>query len=516
MSAKKSSRARAALTGLAGAPASATLAIVLCAMVNVLAARHYRRFDWTRAGLFTLSPRSQQVARGVREPVEIVVLLGRAEAQWRDATELAERYRAINNRITVRSIDPDRQRDAFIAFLQRYGLRAGRSSQSDITAEAGIVVVRGDRHLEIKREELAALGDATRGGQDATAAERIANARVTVERALSSAIVQIERGDRPLVCISKGHDEVPLQGGDESMQLFVQELEHDNVRTREVEVRGTAAVPSDCEALVIAGPRQAFAEGEAQSVTRYLQSGGNLLLLLDPFFLDRHHAPSGLESVARMAGIEPTPTVVVEAEARHLLEGMPPMVFTAGDFGAHELSRNFRGIDAQVLVQTARALRTNGAAGAQPETILRTGTEAWGERGELDAVRDGALRRDADDLAGPVDLAIASRIPDARRRPGREANGRVVIFGFSHPVTNEAMAPGFRARFADAALVQSAVGWLIARSDLVDVPPRPANAAALLISAESIKLVRWYALLFVPLAAALVGIAVLRARRSVE
>lgn len=517
MSETKTALVRSRLASIAGAPASMLLALVLFGMVNILAARHYRRFDWTRAQLFTLSPRSQQIARGVRNRVEIVILLGRAEPQWRDAVELAERYRAINPAITVRTLDPDRQREAFVAFLQRYGLRAGRSSQSDIAAEAGVVVVNGDRHLEIRRDDLAALGDATRaGGGDATAGERIANARVTVERALSSAIVQIERGDRPTLCVSSGHDEIPLQGSDESMQLFAQELEHDNITTRAVELRGTPSVPADCDALLIAGPRQAFTDGEARAVSRYMQAGGNLLLLLDPFFVDRHHAPSGLESITRLAGIEPTSTVVVESDPQKLLDGLPPMVFTAGDFGAHELSRNFRGIDAEVLVRTARVLRTSGGATVVPETILRTTPAAWGETGELDAVRDGALRRDGNDIAGPVDIALASRVSDARQRPGRAANGRVVVFGFSYLVTNEAMTPAARARFADAALLQAAVGWLVERQDLVDVPPKPANSAALLVSAETVKLVRWYSVVFIPLAALLVGIAVLRARKSVE
>jgi hypothetical protein len=511
------SRVQGALTTLAGGPASALLGLVLFGMVNILAARHYRRFDWTRAQLFTLSARSQQVARNVRDPIEIVVLLGRAEPQWRDAFELAERYRALSPKITVRTLDPDRQREAFVAFLQRYGLRAGRSSQSDIAAEAGIVIVRGDRHLEIRREDLAALGDATRaGGGDASAAERIANARVTVERAISSALVQIERGDRPTLCVSTGHDEVPLQGSDESMQLFAQELAHDNIQTRPVELRGTASVPSDCDALMIAGPRQAFTEGEARSVERYARAGGNLLILLDPFFVDRHHAPSGLESVTRLAGIEPSSSVVVEADQSKLLEGLPPMVFTAGDFGAHEIARNFRGIDAEVLVRTARALRVSNGATTQPDSILRTSTSSWGETGELDAVRDGALRRDPSDIAGPIDIALAGRVADARPRAGRSASGRMVVFGFSYLATNEAMAAGARARFVDAALLQASVGWLVERNDLIDVPPKPANSAALMVSAETVKLVRWYALVFVPLAALLVGLAVLRARKSVE
>ncbi|MDP3277654.1 MAG: GldG family protein [Deltaproteobacteria bacterium] len=504
------------LERLAGAPTAALLALVLFGIINVLAARHYRRFDWTRAGLFTLSPRSQQVARSTREPVEIVVLLGRAEAQWRDAVELAERYRALTPKITVRTLDPDRQREAFVAFAQRYGLRATRSSTSDVAAEAGIVIVRGERHLEIKRDQLAALGDAVQNGADRSAADRIASARVTVERALTSALVAIARTDRPTLCVSKGHDEVPMSGTDESMQLFVQDLEHDNITAREVTIRGATAVPADCDALLIAGPRQAFTEGEAARVLRYARAGGNLLVLLDPNFVERRHAQTGLESVLREAGIEATRSVVVESDPEHLLENLPPMVFTAGDFGAHEISRNLRGIDAQVLVRTARALQVLPAANSQAESLLRTTPSAWGETGELEAVRDGALRRDGADITGPIDLALASRFANVRPRVGHRANGRIAVFSFSYLVTNEAMSLGFRARFADAALLQAAVGWLLERDDLVDVPPRPANSSALLISQESIKLIRWYALGLVPLAAILVGVAVLRARKSVE
>ncbi len=505
----------AAFTKLLGAPAAMILALVLCAIVNLLSARHYRRYDWTRGQLFTLSGRSQQVARDVHSDIEIVVLLGRGEPQWRESVELLERYRALNPRINVRSIDPDRQSAQFVAFAQRQSIRLTRSAQSEVGAESGIVLVRGDRHIEIKRDQLAALGDALRqGGAESSAAERIANARITVERAVSSAIVQIEHSDRPTICVSKGHDELPLQGTDQSMQMLAQELEHDNITTRETELRGNAAVPSDCDVLMICGPRQAFTDGEAEGILRYLRSGGNLLLFLDPFFVASHHAPSGLESVTRAAGIEPARVVVVESDSQQLIEGVPPMIFTASDFGVHELSRNFRGIDAHVLVRTARGLRVSSGAAVVPESLLRSSPNSWGETGELEAARDGTLRLDGDDIRGPMDLALASHIEGARVRPGHIANGRMVVVGFSYLVTNEAMDLSFRARYSNAAFVQASVGWLVARADLQDIPPRPASSAALLISQESLKLIWWYALLFVPAAAAIVGFAVLRARKA--
>lgn len=505
-----------AVAKILGAPTAMLLALIFCGIVNLLSARHYRRFDWTRAQLFSLSGRSQQIAREVHSPIELVVLLGRGEPQWRESVELVERYRALNpSMISVRSIDPDRQSAQFVSFAQRYGLRLTRSAQSEVGAESGLVVVRGDRHLEIKRDQLAALGDALRqGGAEASAAERIANARITVERAVSSAIVQIEHSDRPTMCVSKGHDELPMQGTDQSMQLMAQEFEHDNITAREVELRGSATVPSDCDMLLIAGPRQAFSEGESQNILRYLRAGGNLLLLLDPFFVERHHAPTGLETVTRAAGIEPAPVVVIESDPQQLLEGVPPMIFTASDFGAHDLSRNFRGIDAHVLVRTARALRVSSGASVVPESLLRASPTSWGEAGELEAVRDGALRMDGSDIRGPIDLALASHVEGAATRPGRLANGRVVVIGFSYLITNEAMDLSFRARYANTAFTQAAVGWLIARADLQDIPPRPASSTALLISQESIKMIWWYALLFVPGAAAVVGFAVLRARKA--
>ena len=39
------------------ASASTLLLVAILAMVNYLAFRHYKRFDWTSQGIFTLSPK---------------------------------------------------------------------------------------------------------------------------------------------------------------------------------------------------------------------------------------------------------------------------------------------------------------------------------------------------------------------------------------------------------------------------------------------------------------------------
>jgi hypothetical protein len=67
-----------------------------------------------------------------------------------------------------------------------------------------------------------------------------------------------------------------------------------------------------------------------------------------------------------------------------------------------------------------------------------------------------------------------------------------------------------------AFLVDSALSWLSARSAVIDVPDRDEVAAGIRVSDEGREEVRRYVLLLMPLAAALLGVAVWAWRRSSE
>jgi hypothetical protein len=332
-------------------------------------------------------------------------------------------------------------------------------------------------------------------------------------------LLRVDRDARTTICFAAGHGELALEGGDDSMAMLATELRHINLTTRAVELRGSATVPTECDAFVIAGPRQAFTAGEADAVARYVRAGGNVLMLLDPYFVERRFAPTGLEPVAALGGIELTQSIALETDAAHLVPDALPATFTATEFGDHAITRSLRGLDARVLVTTARALRRASGSAVVPESLMRTTTGAWGETATTDAVREGALTHDGNDVNGPLDLAMAAQVPGVARPAGdatgrRTAAGRLVVMGYSHLATNEALSLAFQARFANGYLVLSSLGWLTDQRALVEVPARPASAAALNISTQDIKHIRIYAMLLVPLAAALVGVAVSRARRA--
>ena len=127
-------------------PVWALLVVALFALANYTAARHYRRWDWTSAQRFTLSTRSVEIARSLREPVELYVLLSSRDPLYSETHELAERYAAISPKVRLHLIDPDRQRERLIALAQELDPHLlDRTAEGRTLATAGVLVRRGNR-----------------------------------------------------------------------------------------------------------------------------------------------------------------------------------------------------------------------------------------------------------------------------------------------------------------------------------------------------------------------------------
>ena len=63
-------------------------------------------------------------------------------------------------------------------------------------------------------------------------------------------------------------------------------------------------------------------------------------------------------------------------------------------------------------------------------------------------------------------------------------------------------------------LAEAAIGWATARRELVNIPGRPVDRAALLVSPNDLTKIGVYVRVLIPLAAGLVGLAVSRARTN--
>ena len=64
-------------------------------MLNYLAFRHYKRWDWTEESLFTLSDRSERVLAELEQPVEVWVMVGENEPEHAELRTLVSLVRRL-------------------------------------------------------------------------------------------------------------------------------------------------------------------------------------------------------------------------------------------------------------------------------------------------------------------------------------------------------------------------------------------------------------------------------------
>jgi hypothetical protein len=108
---------------------------------------------------------------------------------------------------------------------------------------------------------------------------------------------------------------------------------------------------------------------------------------------------------------------------------------------------------------------------------------------------------------------MASERP--RVTPGAPHGPRVVVLGSRYFLAQDNWRQP-RPLHGAAFLVDSALSWLAARPEVVDVPDRAEVAAGMRVSEEGRTEVQRYVLIFMPLAALLLAAAVWAWRRSSE
>jgi ABC-type uncharacterized transport system len=489
-------------------------AVVLAFLVNMLAARHFTRWDWTRDRRWTLSPATVETLHTLEQPVEVWAIAGSGDPLEHSLKELLASYRAASSRIDVHWIDPDRDVGQLIALQTRFGLDAGRTEDGRIATDAVVVVATGDKHWFLTPQDLFQQADDD------------VHAKPREERALTQAIRSVLGGQRAKLCFTVGHGELSLDPGHderEGLGALRDLLEKNNYELASVDLTspGMHEPFAGCTVAVIAGMRAPFAPEEANRLRAWLLQGGSLLAAVGP--LDPV-APSGMPA-AGLDGVLGPFGIALDDDLVHELEPSVSIPDTHGEgffVSAHPhpvtITLVAGGADAhppRVAAFFTRSLRHMASPDAAPAAdLLSTGDTAFAKTDIAGAAKwVDAPPRAAGDAAGPFVVAMASERP--RIGPSAPHGPRAVVLGSRYFLAEDNWRQP-RPMHGAAFFVDSALSWLAARPEVVDVPDRAEVAAGMRVSEEGRAEVQRYALLFMPLAALLLGASVWGWRRSSE
>lgn len=518
---------------------AATLGISILVMVNYISSRHYARWDWTEHKVFTLSDQTKEALSSLDQEVVVFVFLARGEQDFADIETLIEEYVATTPNITAEWVDPDRDRARYQVLADRFGLDTWMAG--DVTlSQVPVVVTSGDRKWKVERHQLIL--------EDFDSFDDVDGHKLDLqsERALTGAILEVVSGRTTRICVAQGHGEWELGAvGERSLSPVVRELDWEKITAEPLEISPNTEVPASCDALFVVGPQRPFSEEEVERIDKYIGSGGNVLLALDPVVKKQRLQPTGFEESLRERGIVVGNDIVIEHDASRVLPGNPGDLFLVTDLSTHRLTDMIRRRGGGVLLAVAGSVEAekggyaegllHTSAQVRAETDLRQAVEAdakptkgqapvavavaWervGSGAEVETETEtgpGAVARAATDAAAAAEAAsVPAAAPGTATDSAPDsAPGRLVVIGDSDWLSGELLD---NPQLSNIDLLSSVAGWLTQREALIQIAPRKTKARAVIMSDTDLANVFFRVAILLPLAAMIAGFGVWWSRRS--
>lgn len=471
---------------------AAALVAVILVLGAIIIARHPARWDLSAERVNTLEATTRAALDQVEVPVRLLLIRpGEAEFApvWDEVDTVLDRMIDAQPRLSRQDVDPTLQADRMRALAFELGI-----VPKDLKDYGAVVVQAGTRTRIVDLIEVAELD------HDALGQGRMRAFRG--EQAIASAIADATRRDRPVLCATSGHGELPVRAGDgaSDWSALAAHLDREGVAVEDIGVV-SAGVPAYCRVLAVIGPTFPLSPDEALAVDRYLNEGGRLLLALGAGGAGGEGLdslpPSGLELVVDGFGITLPRAIAVDRGPEVSLGDQIDSFRVVETYGAHPITSAFAGRRVTVWQRPRALLVGAGEGGAEAVALVSTSPAGWGET-ELPVPM--STRADPDDLPGPVAIAAAAWRDDAR----------VVVLGSEHALYSELAARGIG---GNQTLAASAVLWLAGADARVDVGDKTPEQLRLMMTSSQRTTTFVACVLVIPFGFALVGGLVWRRRR---
>lgn len=498
---------------------AAGLAVVVA--INWLANKYFIRRDATFKKVYTLSETSKLLLQKLvddKTKVQLYFLSGPSDEQTREVVEhtlkLLEEYSL--------------QSERMVTYEERSLLGADPTPIYEVCDKTGV------RPEDLEGNEILFYCDSTKKKKSVSFRELYevdsfgsmgpsssdTKYKFKGESVLTAGIQEVTEASKVLLYFVTGHGEYGLQDFDRfglsSLDRLLKSKE--NYETKELNL-AHGKVPEDAGAVVIVRPKTKFAPSEIDTLRKYLDEGGRLLVLLNS---NRDQAESDRQEIDDLLvmlstwGIEVGNDYVFEGDPSRRFVGFArtptgedigqdtgPIVFNVVDYGYHEIVRKLRGIQTWFMV--SRSVRR---AAQVPEGI--TVTELARTSPESAAVSDTVRRGQPPPGSmrpGPISIAVSAEKQTSDEHPLKT---RIVVVGDADSLTNAVFQ-----QFGRNQLVTNSLRWLVGREHLISgIEPIETSDPKLNLTKEDEKRVASITIVAIPGTFVLLAIATWLMRRK--
>jgi ABC-type uncharacterized transport system involved in gliding motility auxiliary subunit len=397
------------------------LFVCLVVVVGYLASQYHVARDITQANRNILTPGSVNILKSMKDPVSVTVYASNDDANHGDTfrkgmIDFMARYQREKKDIHLKFINPS----AEPKLAQEAGIK-----------EDGEVVVEYNKRTEHISPPIA-------------------------EQEMTNLLVRLARTNTQAIMYLDGHGERHLQGvKNNDLGEFGKQLEAKGFKFSNPDLTIAQAVPANGAMLVIASPQVDLSPVEVKKIQTYLESGGNLLWLLDD---DNLH---GLKEVADYLGMTVSPGIAVDLTAAQY--GADAKVAFASAYGEHAITKNFQ---LRTLFPEAHEIDAKASYefGWKVGRLVDVAPNGWLESEKI--VNGGknqkAVFDEKTEKRGPINIGVA-----LERIYGKKGQ-RVVIMGNGNFLSNTFITNGGNLDFG-----VNIINWLTGDDNLITIQPMP-------------------------------------------
>ncbi len=424
--------------------------VAILGAANYLADRYNKTLDATSSKQFSLSDQTKKVVGNLQQDVKIYYFdetrnFGdtRGRVSPRD---LLGRYDNLSHRVSVEYVDPAKN------------------------------------PLRTREMKISSLGTTI-----VEAAGRREEAKSLSEEQVTNALIRALKPDKRTACFLEGHGEHELENSDPGGFSSVKDsLESSNFQTKGVSLlEKDAAVPADCTALVVAGPRNDLVEIETQAIRKYVEGGGGAFFMLDP--PTKGVSNAALVKLLADWGVKVNDDIVVDLSGVGQLFGADELSPLVTKYESHAITREMRNVAS--LFPLSRSVEPGESKDKTTvEKLFGTSARSYATT----SFGTGQIKLDPKkDKAGPFSLALAGTC----RTDKENVKGRFLVTGSSRFVTNSTL--GFPGGNRD--LFLNMMSWLTADEDLISIRPKDPEDRRLTLNQAQMRRVFYSSVIGFPL-----------------
>jgi hypothetical protein len=445
------------------------LILFLAAMVNSLAFKHYKRWDFSRDQKYALSDKTKRFLNTLKGRMRITVFFAPTTPITADVQNLLTEYQyAGKGKIDIEHIDPERNLSRAKELFDKYKV---------VTDESLLILDYDGRNKTVKASEMA---DFDQSGMAIGEGPRVAAFKG--EQAITSAMIDLVEGKKKILGYVTGHKEPPLTEGTSPITVLKTFIENENIKFQELNLLDLDAIPP--------GVKQ-----------------GRILLLLDP----SAQTPK-LRGFVNELGIKVNDNRLMV----FVRTGIEELALTR-DVQAHFLG------DSPITKRLAdvRALFFGGTSSLtlEPDRVraasIRLEPLIQAEKGyfaEKDYNSDNQVKLQTDAKQNSnVPLTIGAAVEKGGSADQRVQlnSSRLVVVSNSTFVQDNAITQDQQG----LDFISGSVNWLLSREQLIGIAPKIPKPLTFSLSEEALRRLRWILLVFIPLVPAAIGTMVWWQRR---